>query len=168
MVTLIEPNNSQEEAGVVALGGCSCPTCGTRSRRVLSEAAKEQWTYLEFLGRDPTAPRWTPSRASSDAGWGCGIAHFPCVRTIEGFDFSFQPSADERVDPGVVHGKFHREVENVLIFGPPWHRRCTPGNWTWGRKVVEQGYTVRFTTATALLSVLGKAQSERKKSRGQT
>jgi DNA replication protein DnaC len=29
-----------------------------------------------------------------------------------------------------------------------------------GRKVVEQGHTVRFTTATALLAVLGKAESE--------
>ena len=29
-----------------------------------------------------------------------------------------------------------------------------------GRKIVEQGHTVRFTTATGLLSVLGKAESE--------
>jgi DNA replication protein DnaC len=30
-----------------------------------------------------------------------------------------------------------------------------------GRKIVEQGHTVRFTTATALLATLGKAESER-------
>jgi DNA replication protein DnaC len=29
-----------------------------------------------------------------------------------------------------------------------------------GRKIVEQGHTVRFTTATALLSILGKAEIE--------
>ncbi len=90
---------------------------------------------------------------------GLQIAHFPCVRTIEGFDFSFQPSADERLIRELSTGNFIAHGENVLIFGPPGVGKSHLAIGL-GRKVVEQGHTVRFTTATALLSVLGKAESE--------
>src|SRR5271157_3951486 len=46
-----------------------------------------------------------------------------------------------------------------LRFGPPGVGKSHLAIGL-GRKVVEQGHTVRFTTATALLAVLGKAESE--------
>ena len=90
---------------------------------------------------------------------GLQIAHFPCVRTIEGFDFSFQPSADEQLIRELSTGNFIAHGENVLIFGPHGVGKSHLAIGL-GRKVVEQGHTVRFTTATALLAVLGKAESE--------
>ncbi len=56
-------------------------------------------------------------------------------------------------------GNFLAHGENVLMFGPPGVGKSHLAVGL-GRKVVEQGHTVRFTTATGLLSVLGKAESE--------
>ena len=50
---------------------------------VLSEAAKADWTYLEFLDR--ALQREVDSKQEKRIRMGLQIAHFPCVRTIEGF-----------------------------------------------------------------------------------
>jgi len=124
---------------------------------VLSEAAKRQWTYLEFL--DEALSREVEAKQGKRIRMGMQIAHFPCARTIEGFDFSFQPSADERLIRELSTGNFIAHGENVLIFGPPGVGKTHLAIGL-GRKAVEQGHSVRFTTATALLATLGKAESE--------
>ena len=124
---------------------------------VLSEAAKRQWTYLEFL--DEILGREVEAKQGKRIRMGMQIAHFPCARTIEGFDFAFQPSADERLIRELSTGNFIAHGENVLIFGPPGVGKSHLAIGL-GRKAVEQGHSVRFTTATALLATLGKAESE--------
>jgi DNA replication protein DnaC len=124
---------------------------------VLSEAAKEQWTYLEFLDR--ILNREVDSKQAKRVRMALQIAHFPCVRTIEEFDFSFQPSVDERLVRELATGRFIASGENVLIFGPPGVGKTHLAIGL-GRKIVELGETARFTTATALLATLGKAESE--------
>ena len=124
---------------------------------VLSEAAKQQWTYLEFL--DEVLRREVDTKQGKRILMGMQIAHFPCIRTIEGFDFAFQPSADERLIRELSTGNFIAHGENVLIFGPPGVGKSHLAIGL-GRKAVEQGHSVRFTTATALLATLGKAESE--------
>ena len=74
----------------------------------MSEAAKGEWTYLEFLDR--ILRREVDSKQGKRIRMGMQIAHFPCVRTIEEFDFAFQPSADERSDPGAGDGELHRHM----------------------------------------------------------
>ena len=123
----------------------------------LSEAAKRQWTYLEFL--DEVLSREVEAKQGKRIRMGMQIAHFPCARTIEGFDFAFQPSADERLIRELSTGNFIAHGENVLIFGPPGVGKSHLAIGL-GRKAVEQGHSVRFTTATALLATLGKAESE--------
>ena len=157
MVTLMDPNDPQEERVFLALRRLQLPHLRDTLAAVLSEAAKEQWTYLEFL--DQILRREVDAKQGKRIRMGLQIAHFPCVRTIEGFDFSFQPSADERLIRELSTGNFIAHGENVLIFGPPGVGKSHLAIGL-GRKVVEQGHTVRFTTATALLSVLGKAESE--------
>ena len=115
---------------------------------------------MDLLGVPRSDPRReVDAKQGKRIRMGLQIAHFPCVRTIEGFDFSFQPSADERLIRELSTGNFIAHGENVLIFGPPGVGKSHLAIGL-GRKVVEQGHTVRFTTATALLSVLGKAESE--------
>lgn len=124
---------------------------------VLSEAAKRQWTYLEFL--EEVLSREVDAKQGKRIRMGMQIAHFPCVRTIEEFDFAFQPSADERLIRELSTGNFIAHGENVLIFGPPGVGKSHLAIGL-GRRAVEQGHSVRFTTATALLATLGKAESE--------
>src|SRR5262249_29882244 len=92
MDTLID---SQEERVVAALKRLRLLHLGETLNAVLSEAAKEQWTYGEFLDR--ILSRELDAKQGKRVRMALQIAHFPCVRTIEEFDFSFQPSVDERL-----------------------------------------------------------------------
>jgi DNA replication protein DnaC len=87
------------------------------------------------------------------------IAHFPCVRELDGFKFSFQPSVDERLIRELAMGNCISSRAPILMFCPPGAGKTHLAIGL-GRQVVEQGHTVRFTTATALLTTLGKAESE--------
>jgi DNA replication protein DnaC len=154
MGTLIDP---REERVFAALKRLQLTHLRDTLASVLSEAAKQQWTYLEFL--DQALGREVDAKQGKRTRMGMQIAHFPCIRTIEGFDFAFQPSADERLIRELSTGNFIAHGENVLIFGPPGVGKSHLAIGL-GRKAVEQGHSVRFTTATALLAILGKAEAE--------
>ena len=157
MNLLIDPLDPQEERILAALKRLQLTHLRETLAAVLSQAAKEEWTYLEFL--DQILRREVDAKQGKRIRMGMQIAHFPCVRTIEGFDFAFQPSADERLIRELSTGTFIAHGENVLIFGPPGVGKSHLAIGL-GRKIVEQGHTVRFTTATALLATLGKAETE--------
>ena len=158
MVTLMDPNDPQEERVFLALRRLQLPHLRDTLAAVLSEAAKEQWTYLEFLDQILRARGGRQAgRADPDAG--CRSPTSLVSGPSRGFFVSFQPSADERLIRELSTGNFIAHGENMLIFGPPGVGKSHLAIGL-GRKVVEQGHTVRFTTAAALLSVLGKAESE--------
>src|SRR5262249_30304987 len=92
MGTMIDP---QEERVFSALKRLQLHQLRETLAAVLSEAAKEQWTYLELLDR--ILEREVEAKQGKRVRMALQIAHFPCVRTLEEFDFSFQPSVDERL-----------------------------------------------------------------------
>jgi DNA replication protein DnaC len=157
MGMLTDGLDPQEERVLAALKRLQLTHLRNSLAALLSQAAKEQWTYLAFL--DQILGCELDAKQDKRIRMGLQIAHFPCVRTIEGFDFSFQPSVDERLIRELSTGNFIAHGENVLLFGPPGVGKSHLAIGL-GRKIVEQGHTVRFTTATALLAVLGKAESE--------
>ena len=157
MNMLIDPDDPQDERILAALKRLQLTHLRETLAAVLSEAAKRQWTYREFL--DQILRREVDAKQGKRVQMGMQIAHFPCVRTLEGFDFAFQPSVDERLVQELSTGNFMAHGENVLIFGPPGVGKSHLAIGL-GRKIVEQGHTVRFTTATALLASLGKAETE--------
>lgn len=65
------------------------------------------------------------------------------------------------IPPELATARFLSQMENVLIFGPPGVGK-THLAIAIGRAVVEAGHTVLFTSATALLSGLSKAEAEGK------
>jgi DNA replication protein DnaC len=154
---VVDRHDPQEERILAALKRLQLTHLRETLNAALSEAAKQEWTYLEFL--DQILRREVDAKQGKRIRMGMQIAHFPCVRTIEGFDFAFQPSADERLIRELSTGNFITHGENILIFGPPGVGKSHLAIGL-GRKIVEQGHTVRFTTATALLAVLGKAETE--------
>lgn len=153
----VDSDDPQSERVLAALKRLQLTHVRETLAAVLSEAAKAEWTYLEFL--DQILRREVDAKQGKRIRMGMQIAHFPCVRTIEAFDFTFQPSADERLIRELSTGNFIAHGENVLIFGPPGVGKSHLAIGL-GRKIVEQGHTVRFTTATALLATLGKAETE--------
>jgi DNA replication protein DnaC len=124
---------------------------------LLSEAARQQWTYLEFV--DQLTRREAEAEQDKRVRMGMTIAHFPTVRTLEGFDFAAQPSVDERLVRELATGTFVDHGTNVLLFGAPGLGKTHLAIGL-GRRLVELGHTVLFTTATGLLTILSKAESE--------
>jgi DNA replication protein DnaC len=124
---------------------------------LLSEAARGQWTYLEFV--DQLTRREAEAKQDKRVRMGMTIAHFPTVRTLEGFDFAAQPSVDERLVRELATGTFVAHGTNVLLFGAPGLGKTHLAIGL-GRRLVELGHTVLFTTATGLLTILSKAESE--------
>ena len=61
----------------------------------LDSAATKQLTYPEMLEQLFSAE--VEARREPYLSTRTKLAHFPCQRTIEQFDFSFQPSIDERL-----------------------------------------------------------------------
>jgi DNA replication protein DnaC len=129
---------------------------GERLDAVLNDAARTEPTYLDFL--DQVLGHEVQGRQLRRVEMGIKIAHFPTVKTLEEFDFRFQPSIDQRLVRELATGRYIASAENVLLFGPPGVGK-THLAVALGRAAVEAGYSVHFTTATNLLAELHSAHS---------
>jgi DNA replication protein DnaC len=126
---------------------------------ILSQAARAEPTYLDFL--DQILSEETEAKQQKRVAMGIQIAHFPTVKTLEEFDFKFQPSIDQKLVRELATGRFIAGAENVLMFGPPGVGK-THLAIALGRAAVEAGHSVLFVTATSLLATLSRAQLEGK------
>lgn len=124
---------------------------------LLSEAARTEPSYLGFL--DSLLREEVGAKQSKRVSMGITIAHFPAVKTLEDFDFRAQPSVDTKLVRELAQGRFIAQAENVLVFGPPGVGKTHLAIGL-GRAAVEAGHSVLFTSATALLAALAKAESE--------
>jgi DNA replication protein DnaC len=84
---------------------------------VAEVAAKEQWSYVEFLDRVLDAEM--SARLERDVAMKTRLARFPFIKTLEQFDFAFQPSINEAQIRELATGRFVANGENVLLLGPP-------------------------------------------------
>lgn len=126
---------------------------------ILSQAARAEPTYLDFL--DQILTEETDAKQKKRVQMGIQIAHFPAVKTLEEFEFKFQPSIDQKLVRELATGRFIAGAENVLMFGPPGVGKTHLAIGL-GRAAVEAGHSVLFVTATSLLAQLSRAQVEGK------
>jgi DNA replication protein DnaC len=87
------------------------------------------------------------------------LAHFPFRRTLEGFDFPFQPSIDERQVRELATLAFAADAANVILLGPPGVGK-THLAVALGVQAIEHGYGVYFVKAQDLLDDLRRAHVE--------
>ena len=88
-----------------------------------------------------------------------GIAKFPFVRTLEGFDFAAQPS----LDPGQVRDlaacRWVANGDALLVLGPPGVGKTHLAVGL-GREAIRLGYSVLFVQATVMITTLARAHAE--------
>ena len=124
---------------------------------LLAAAARSEPTYLAFL--DTVLQTEVASKQRKRIAMGMQIAHFPAAKTLDEFDFKFQPTVDTRLVRELATGRFIAHAENLVLFGPPGVGK-THLAIALGRAAVEAGHSVLFTSATALLAALARAESE--------
>lgn len=123
----------------------------------LEAAAKKQLSYAEFLADLLSAE--TMARHERYMQTRTRLAHLPFQRTLEQFDFAFQPSVDERLVRELATLAFVNDAANVILLGPPGVGK-THLAVALGLKAIESGYGVYFVRAHELLEDLRNAQAE--------
>lgn len=124
---------------------------------VCEQAAERDLDYKSFLTR-ALETEWQ-GRDRRGIETRLRQARFPWVKTLEQFDFDFQPSLDRRQVRELAGLSFVERGHNVVILGPPGVGK-THLSVALGVKAVEAGYSVRFVTLETLITRLVKAQNE--------
>ena len=117
-------------------------------------ARQEHWTYEQFLKRAIAAE--LEGRDRRAAARRMTAAHLPVVKTLEAFDFSFQPSLSERLLWELADLSFVQSATNIIFLGPPGTGK-THLSLALAVKALAAGYSALFTTLTQLAEALETA-----------
>lgn len=86
-------------------------------------------------------------------------ARLPWIKTLDQFDFEYQPSIDRKQVRELAGLSFVERAQNVVLLGPPGVGK-THLAVALGIKAVEAGYSVLFLTLEALMGRLVRARHE--------
>jgi DNA replication protein DnaC len=124
---------------------------------VCEQAAQGQLDYKTFLTQ-ALAAEWQ-GRFQRGIEARLRQARFPWIKTLDQFDFDFQPSLDRRQVRELAGMSFVERAHNVILLGPPGVGK-THLAIALGVKAVEAGYSVLFLTLETLMTRLVKAFHE--------
>lgn len=85
--------------------------------RLLEEAQRTQPTYAAFLQQ--TLEVEAAGRAERARERRVRAAHLPVAKTLEAFDFTFQPTVSERLMRELAELTFVQTATNLIFLGPP-------------------------------------------------
>ena len=85
--------------------------------RLAEEAAQGQWSYIEFLGK--LLEEEMVARQEQRLAVKQRLAHFPWVKTLDQFEFAFQPSVEENKIRELATMRFVERADVILFSGPP-------------------------------------------------
>lgn len=124
---------------------------------VCEQAAQKQLDYKTFLAQ-ALETEWQ-GRFQRGIEARLRLARFPWLKTLDQFDYDFQPSLDRRQVRELASMSFVERNHNVIILGPPGVGK-THLAIALGVKAVEAGYSVLFLTLENLMMRLVKAFNE--------
>jgi DNA replication protein DnaC len=124
---------------------------------VCEQAAQHQEDYKTFLSQ-ALQTEWQ-GRYQRGIEARLRQARFPWLKTLDQFDFDFQPSLDRKQVRELAGLSFVERAHNVIVLGPPGVGK-THLAISLGIKAVEAGYSVLFMTLESLMIRLTKALNE--------
>ena len=124
---------------------------------VCEQAAKRELDYKAFL-TEALKVEWQ-GRHLHGVESRLKLARLPWVKTLEQFDFAFQPSLDRKVVRELAGLAFVERAANVIVLGPPGVGK-THLAIALGVKAVEAGHRVLFLSLETLMTRLKRAQTE--------
>lgn len=124
---------------------------------VCEQAAKKQMDYKAFLAQALQTEYQGRFQRGIEAR--LRLARFPWIKTMDQFEFDFQPSLDRKQVRELAGMSFVERSHNVVLLGPPGVGK-THLAIALGVKAVESGYSVLFLTLEQLMTRLMKAFSE--------
>ena len=130
-------------------------TAGDLLEAHLEKAVHEEMTYIRFLNELLSSEQMERRRKSSEMR--LKLSKLPHRKTLEDFDFSFQPSIDKRQVDELATLAFAQRAENVILLGPPGVGKTHLAVGL-ALKAVDAGMVTYYTTLSNLIEDLTKAQ----------
>jgi len=124
---------------------------------LLQEASKKDLAYSDFL--EEVLSREIAAKHERHTAMKTAMARFPFQKTLESFDFKFQPSIDPKVIKDLATCRFIADTDNILLLGPPGVGKTHLAVGL-GLKACALGYRTAFTTAAGLIATLMRAHNE--------
>jgi DNA replication protein DnaC len=124
---------------------------------LLEEAAKRELAYTDFL--EEVLSRELAAKQERHTAMKTSMARFPFHKSLESFDFKFQPTIDPKVIKELATGRFIADSDNILLLGPPGVGKTHLAVGL-GLKACALGYRTAFTTAAGLVTTLTRAHQE--------
>ena len=110
---------------------------------VCEQAAQRQLDYKDFLVQ-ALQTEWQ-GRFQRNTEARLKLARFPWIKTLDQFEFDFQPSLDRKQVRELAGMSFVERAHNVILLGPPGVGKTHLAIGL-GVKAVEAGYSVLFLT----------------------
>ncbi|MCR5170923.1 MAG: IS21-like element helper ATPase IstB [Desulfovibrio sp.] len=123
---------------------------------ILDEAQRASMSPMETLAH--ALGFEVERREARRVDLGLKIAHFPCVCTLDGFDFSCLPGVGEGRIRELARLDWLAARRNLLLQGPPGVGK-THLAIALGRGAVKAGYSTSFVTAGHLMRQLEEAEA---------
>ena len=124
---------------------------------LLQQASKKDLAYSDFL--EELLSQELAAKAERHTAMKTSMARFPFHKSLESFDFKFQPSIEPKLIRELATGRYIEGGDNVLLLGAPGVGK-THLAVALGFKACGLGYRTLFTTAAGLIATLGKALAE--------
>lgn len=122
-----------------------------------AESLKQKHSYLEFL--DALVDEELGSRDRKGLQRRVKAARFPVLKTLEHFEFDFQPNLDVKLVKTLATTDFVSQRENVILVGQPGTGK-THLAIALGMRAIQRGFHVRFATIPDLAAGLRAAEAD--------
>ncbi len=126
---------------------------------IATTAAKESWTYTQFLHEllqlEETARMQRSKKMLTK------FAGFPAIKTLEGFDYNFTVGVNSKQIDELASLEFIKKHENIILLGQSGVGK-THLAIALAYKAVQNRFKVKFTTIADLLGLASIAKREKK------